>query len=183
MVVRDLVLGMWSGVSLSVATVCNDAGRSLGLGMSIGAALAQVLSTAVWRVDKLRHVGGSTLPPAAAAAQYFGPSHALSTATWVVGRGVGVLVAFRMQALALTLGASTLSAHVLLMGLGQGAAARHATWLLAALGLYAQRRYELPLALRVLLAPAYLLEASLRGVALKLTNDDFTRARAKARVN
>eukprot|EP00964_Phaeocystis_antarctica_P150753 scaffold118235_cov69-Phaeocystis_antarctica.AAC.4 len=183
MVVRDLILGMWSGVSLSVATVCHDAGRSLGLGMSIGAALAQVLSAAVWRVDKLRHVGGSTLPPAAAAAQYFGPSHALSTATWVVGRAVGVLVAFRMQTLALTLGASTLSAHALLMGLGQGGAARHATWLLAALGLYAQRRYELPLALRVLLAPAYLLEASLRGVALKLTNDDFTRARAKARVN
>ena len=185
MVVRDLILGMWSGVSLSVATVCHDAGRSLGLGMSIGAALAQVLSAAVWRVDKLRHVGGSTLPPAAAAAQYFGPSHALSTATWVVGRAVGVLVAFRMQTLALTLGASTLSAHALLMGLGQGAAAgpRHATWLLAALGLYAQRRYELPLALRALLAPAYLLEASLRGVALKLTNDDFTRARATARVN
>ena len=205
MVVRDVVLGVWSGVSLSVATVCHDAGRSLGLGMSIGAALAQVLSAspspspspspnpnpnpnqvlsaAVWRVDKLRHVGGSALPPAAAAAQYFGPSHALRTATWVVGRAVGVLVAFRMQTLALTLGASTLSAHALLMGLGQGAAARHATWLLASLGLYAQRRYELPLVLRALLAPAYLLEASLRGVALKLTNDDFTRARATARVN
>ena len=49
--------------------------------------------------------------------------------------------------------------HALLLGLGQGAAARHATWLLAALGLYAQRRRELPLALRLLLAPAYLLEA------------------------
>ena len=54
---------------------------------------------------------------------------------------------------------------------------------LASLGLYAQRRYELPLVLRALLTPAYLLEASLRGVALKLTNDDFTRARATARVN
>ena len=128
-------------------------------------------------------MGGSTLPPAAAAATYFGPSHALSSATWVVGRAVGVVVAFRMQTLALTLGASTLSAHALLLGLGQGAAGRNATWLFAALGLYAQRRYGLPLALKVLLAPAYLLEASLRSVALKLTNDDFTRARAKERGN
>jgi len=77
----------------------------------------------------------------------------------VVGRAAGVLLAFRMQTLALTLGAATISAHALLLGLGQGAAARHATWLLAALGLYAQRRRELPLALRLLLAPAYLLEA------------------------
>ena len=78
----------------------------------------------------------------------------------MVGRAAGLLLAFRMQTLALTLGAATLSAHALLLGLGQGAAARHATWLLAALGLYAQRRRrELPLALRLLLAPAYLLEA------------------------
>ena len=94
---------------------------------------------------------------------------------------MGVLVAFRMQTLALTLGASSLSAHALLAGLGQGAAGRHATWFLTALGLYAQRRDELPMALRMLLAPAYLLEASLRAVALKLTNDDF--AQAKARVD
>jgi len=55
-----------------------------------------------------------------------------------------------------------------------------AVWALAVGGLYLQRTHKLPLPVKALLLPAYGAESLLRGMAIRLTNDDFEKARRKA---
>ena len=43
-------------------------------------------------------------------------------------------------------------------------------------GLYLQHQWTLPLPVRALLLPAYAVEGALKGIALKLTKDDFDSA-------
>ena len=51
-----------------------------------------------------------------------------------------------------------------------------AIWALALGGLYLQHQWTLPLPVRALLLPAYAVEGALKGIALKLTKDDFDSA-------
>ena len=215
MVFRDLALGVWSGLSVSMAAAANGAARAVGLGASIGEALAALLELVVGRVDLWARQLASSLPAEATAAAYMGPSNAVRAAVWFGGRGLGCALALKLQGAAMSLSVSLLAARAVLGGLaGLSGQARHrrqgggdgvgggddegdveggvngvATasqaqltmmWLLAAAGMHARGRLPLPLAVRVVLLPAYAMEAALRGVALKLTNDDFEKVQRES---
>lgn len=199
MVLRNCALGIWSGVSVSVAAACNNAARSVGLGLSIGQAVAEAVASVVRRVDLTLHQISSGLPAAAASATYFGPSKVVSASVWFVGRTAGCWFAFKLQSLAMQFSTCLLSAKALLHGVsgllkqlhhrifGKAPKTTEKTrslrqtlaWTIAAAGLYAQRHFKLPLPVKVLLLPAFGVEAILKGIAIKLTNDDFEKARIR----
>ena len=222
MVFRDLALGVWSGLSVSMAAAANGAARAVGLGATIGEALAALLELLAGRIELWARQLSSSLPAGATAAAYMGPSNALRAAVWFGGRGLGCALALKLQGAAMSLSVSLLAARAVLGGLaglsGQAQLARRrrrqgggggeeeeeegdeegdeeggvsgvATssqaqltmmWLLAAAGMHARGRLPLPLAVRVVLLPAYAVEAALRGVALKLTSDDFQKVQRDA---
>ena len=197
MVFRNLWVGLWSGMSISVAAATNAAARSLGLGLSIGQSVAHAMASVVHRVDLALHVAQTGLPANAAAASYFGPAKSVSALIWLMGRGAGIWFAFKLQSLAMAASACLIYAKAVVSGVrglgGQlkslvrgpsdteassmGSAQRDlAIWALALGGLYLQHQWTLPLPVRALLLPAYAVEGALKGIALKLTKDDFDSA-------
>ena len=46
-VVRDMLLGIWSGVTVSLAAACSSSARTIGVGVSLGEAAANLANAAL----------------------------------------------------------------------------------------------------------------------------------------
>lgn len=175
--VRDVAVGLCSGVSACLAAARSDAARSLGIGLTLGGAVARACG---W-MEHLTRRCFSRLPAEAVA---LGTAATERTRTrWftqLVGRLSGCWLAFELQSLAMTLSVCLLSARALTSGFAAGDSdvddddeltdetALRATlvWVLALGGLTGQStgRFTMPLLLRVALLPAFAFEALLRSV-------------------
>ena len=112
-VVRDVALGVWSGITVSLAAACSSAARTLGLGMSLGEVVSGAATALLARLEPTIRRALSALPAEAVMLGYLGPSVVGTQTLNLLGRSAGCWVAFRMQHLATTLSVSLLSARVL----------------------------------------------------------------------
>ena len=127
------------------------------------------------------------------ALEYFGPSRAAAAAIWGLGRGVSVLLAFRLQRFAMVTAVCVVSARATARGAagllrqlgvtpppppgtlvpyGRGEARVGEdvlVWALALCGLQMQNARRMWPPLRLLLLPAYAVESMLRRLAIKMT--------------
>jgi len=194
---RDVGVGVWTGVSVSLAAASSTAARSLGIGITIGEFIAAGASKAIDRAELLLRQMLSRLPPEAVALSYLGPSSQLRALIWVFGRWAGCAFAFRLQDLAMQLSVGLVSASALIEGIEQTLATRTGArvhweagrrdatqWLLAAASLSAlytrSTRPPLPLLAQAALLPARLLllpvdgiERLLRHLSRRLAKEDF----------
>ena len=113
-VVRDVVLGIWSGVTVSLAAACSSAARTIGVGVRLGEVVADVANALLARIEPAVRRALSALPAEAVMLTYLGPSVFGSATLGVLGRSLGCWVAYRLQHLAAILSVSLLSARMLL---------------------------------------------------------------------
>ena len=113
-VIRDVCLGLWSGITVSLAAACSSAARTIGLGVSLGEVVSNAGNAILSRVEPAIRKHLSRMPPEAVMLTYLGPS-IMGTATLaLLGRSVGCWVAHKLQNLAAVLSVSLLSARMLL---------------------------------------------------------------------
>ena len=113
-VVRDVVLGIWSSVTVSLAAACSSAARTIGVGVRLGEVVADVANALLARIEPAVRRALSALPAEAVMLTYLGPSVFGSATLGVLGRSLGCWVAYRLQHLAAILSVSLLSARMLL---------------------------------------------------------------------
>ena len=113
-VVRDVCLGIWSGVTVSLAAACSSAARTIGIGVSLGEAVSKLATVVVAKIEPLMRSFISRLPPEAVMLSYLGPSIVGSATISIIGRSLGCWIAYRLQHLAAVLSVSLLSARMLL---------------------------------------------------------------------
>jgi len=202
-VVRDVVLGIWSGVTVSLTTACSSAARTVGIGMSLGEFVSKAAVTVLSKTELFLRRLLSQLPSEAVMLTYLGPSLLGSATLNLVGRAVGCWLAYRLQQLAAVLSVSLLAADMLLESMGvkadeeseeeeeeEGGAASQllgegamislrrrdaVAWILALASLVNQRsrNFHLPFFLTVPLLPALGIEALLRKLAQRLTEKGY----------
>ena len=199
-VLRDVAVGLASGASASLAAATSDAARSLGIGLTLGDAVARACGWA-------EHLARRALSGLPADAVALGSAATARTGTRALvqlgGRLSGCYLAFRLQSLAMTLSVCLLSARALTAGLAApgddadgaadddaGAAAitaerATAVWALALCGLAGQRAgvFAMPILLRVALLPAFAAEHALRHLGVRVQSGSIAEAVRAARGN
>jgi hypothetical protein len=113
-VVRDVCLGIWSGVTVSLAAACSSAARTIGIGVSLGEAVSKLAALVYAKMEPYVRKIVSRLPAEAVMLTYLGPSIVGSATISLLGRSFGCWVAYRLQHLAAVLSVSLLSARMLL---------------------------------------------------------------------
>ena len=99
-VVRDVCLGIWSGVTVSLAAACSSAVRTIGIGVSLGEAISKTGKVLLAKIEPALRRALSALPAEAVMLTYLGPSIIGSASLQLVGRSIGCWVAYRLQHLA-----------------------------------------------------------------------------------
>ena len=112
-----MVLGLWSGLTLSVAAASSAAARSLGIGVSIGEAISASLTEASRRIEVAARRWLRGVSPEAAALSTLGPRRLQRGAISLLSRTLGCWLAVRLQGLAALFSVSLLSAQALTEGL------------------------------------------------------------------
>ena len=113
-VVRDVLLGIWSGVTVSLTAACSSAARTIGIGVSLGEVVAKMATSMLSKVEPAFRRMISALPAEAVMLSYLGPSLFGTAALNLAGRSLGCWVAYRLQHLAAVLSVSLLSARMVL---------------------------------------------------------------------
>ena len=116
-VVRDVILGIWSGVTVSLTAACSGAVRTIGVGVTLGEVVSRAATAVLAYVEPPLRRFLSRLPAEAVMLSYLGPSLVGSATLAVAGRTVGCWVAYRLQHLAAVLSVSLLSARMVLEAL------------------------------------------------------------------
>ena len=112
-IVRDVSMGMWSGVTVSTAAACSKAARTIGVGVTLGEAVSRGLTALASALEPALRRALSVLPAEAVMLSYLGPSLVGSATLTLVGRSLGCWMAHRLQHLAAVLSVSLLSARML----------------------------------------------------------------------
>ena len=61
-VVRDVMLGLWSGVTVSLGSACSSAVRTVGIGLPLGDLVANFATGALGKLEPVLRKGLSVLP-------------------------------------------------------------------------------------------------------------------------
>jgi len=112
-IVRDVSMGLWSGVTVSTAAACSKAARTIGVGVTLGEAVSRGLTALASALEPALRRALSVLPAEAVMLSYLGPSLVGSATLTIVGRSLGCWMAYRLQHLAAVLSVSLLSARLL----------------------------------------------------------------------
>ena len=121
-VVRDVFVGLWTGVTVSLATACSSACRTVGIGVTLGEVVSKAATAALAALEPALRTALSRLPAEAVMLSYLGPSIVGSATLGLLGRSVGCWVAYRLQHLAAVLSVSLLSARMLIEAVAPSAA-------------------------------------------------------------
>ncbi|KAL1527544.1 hypothetical protein AB1Y20_008933 [Prymnesium parvum] len=203
-VLRDVALGLWSALTVSVAASSSAAARSLGIGMTVGEAVSSCATYFIEASDRLLRAATTNLPSEAAALSYFGPSllaSTLSTSVALASRSACCWLAFRLQHITVVFSSSVVCARVLVHAAHRSftAVARRcsppldlddddapsaestrafdaAVWVLAVSSFQAQRAgaFRLIPGTRVVLLPVFGFEALLRHLGCRLAAREST---------
>ena len=123
-VLRDVALGVWSGVTVSLATACSSAVRTIGIGVSLGEVISNTANAMLAKVEPAIRKALSALPAEAVMLSYLGPSILGSASLALLGRTAGCWLAYRLQHLAAVLSVSLLSARMLVEAVAPEAVAK-----------------------------------------------------------
>jgi hypothetical protein len=112
-VLRDVTLALWSGVTVSLGSACSSAVRTVGIGLPLGDLVANFATGALGKLEPIARKCLSVLPAEAAMLRYLGPSLVGTGAMHLAGRTLGCLVAYKLQYLAAVLTVSVTAAKAL----------------------------------------------------------------------
>lgn len=183
-VVYDLILGIWTGVAVSLAAARSSAVRTVGIGVGLGEVVSKTVTAVFAKVELVTRRVLSGMPWEAVILTHLGPSLFASAAINLLSRCAGCFFAYRLQHLAAVLSVSLLSANMLLESIvpstQTGSIAMHPEeekqrrlrrqqrrevliWLLAVASLLSQRSrdFALPVYLKIILQPVLFFEAVL----------------------
>jgi hypothetical protein len=113
-VVRDVALGIWTGLTVSLAAACSSAVRTIGVGITLGEAVSKAATALQAKLEPALRRATSALPAEAVMLTYLGPSIVGKATLSLFGRSVGCWLAWRLQNLAAVLSVSLISARTVM---------------------------------------------------------------------
>lgn len=196
-VVRDLILGVWSGVILSLSAACHNAARTMGIGISLGEFVSKAGTVLLAKAELALRKRMSSLPGEAVMLAYLGPSLTGAAIIGLLGRWLGFWLARRLQNVAVVLSVSLLFARMLMQAVEPFLSAVEVTanvnksaavsnkvdmkqwqetlvWMLAIGALQNQRsrNFKLPMILKIPFLPMLGIEALLQELADRMNSQE-----------